>query len=92
MAAKSNTKKKNTRPENDFLFDRNKYKILIGGLLVTALGFILMVGGGSKDPNQFSDEIFNFQRITLAPFLVLLGYAIQIYGILKKRKDHKTEE
>lgn len=77
---------KQKKPETDFLFDRSKYTLLIAGLVVTALGFILMIGGGSKDPNEFSYDLFNFRRLTLAPFLVLLGYAIQIYSILKKKK------
>ena len=75
------------KPETDFLFDRTKYTLLIVGLVVTALGFILMIGGGSDDPNQFSYDLFNFRRMTLAPFLVLLGYGIQIYSILKRKKQ-----
>ncbi len=81
----------NKKPQTDFLFDRSKYTLLIAGLLVTALGFILMIGGGSKDPNEFSYALFNFQRLTLAPFLVLLGYGIQIYGILKKKKSTENK-
>lgn len=75
------------KPQTDFLFDRTKYIILIAGLLVTALGFILMIGGGSDNPNEFSYDLFSFRRLTLAPFLVLLGYAIQIYSILKSKKQ-----
>ncbi len=75
------------KPETDFLFNRTKYTLLIVGLVVTALGFILMIGGGSDDPNQFSYDLFNFRRLTLAPFLVLLGYGIQIYSILKRKKQ-----
>lgn len=66
------------------LFDRSKYTLLIAGLLVTALGFVLMIGGGSDDPAVFSEDIFSFRRMTLAPILVLAGYGIQIYAILKK--------
>ena len=66
------------------LFDRHKYTWLIIGLVVTALGFLLMIGGKSEDPEVFSDAIFNFRRLTLAPLLVLAGYAIQIYAIMKK--------
>lgn len=66
------------------LFDRHKYTWLIIGLAVTALGFILMIGGGSADPNVFSEDLFNFRRLTLAPVLVLGGYIIQIYAIMKK--------
>jgi len=76
----------NKKPETDFLFDRSKYTLLIAGLAITALGFILMVGGGSNDPNVFSYELFSFRRITLAPFLVLAGYGVMIYSILKAKK------
>ncbi len=69
---------------NVLLFDKKKYMWLIIGLVVTALGFILMIGGGSDDPEQFSDAIFGFRRLTLAPLLVLAGYGIQIYAIMKK--------
>lgn len=88
MEKKSGQKKDSKTGQTSFLFDRTKYKIMIGGLLVTALGFILMIGGGSEDPNVFSDDIFNFRRLTLAPFLVLFGYGIQIYAIIK-RKDNR---
>jgi hypothetical protein len=74
------------RIQTDFLFDRAKYITLIVGLLITVLGFLLMVGGGSDDPNVFSEEIFSFRRITLAPFLVLLGYGVQIYSILRSKR------
>jgi hypothetical protein len=66
------------------LFDRSKYTWLIAGLLLTAVGFLLMIGGGSHDPNVFSEDIFSFRRMTLAPILVLAGYGLQVYAILKK--------
>ncbi len=66
------------------LFDKHKYTLLIIGLVVTALGFLLMIGGSSDDPTVFSDKIFSFRRLTLAPILVLAGYVIQIYAIMKK--------
>ncbi len=68
------------------LFDRHKYMWLIIGLLITAIGFLLMIGGGSDDPEVFSDAIFSFRRLTLAPLLVLAGYAVQIYAIMKKSR------
>jgi hypothetical protein len=46
-----------------------------------------MAGGKSDDPNRFSEDIFNFQRITLAPIIILVGYALGIYSILKKTKE-----
>ena len=69
-----------------FLFDKVNYKILLVGLAVIALGFILMSGGGSEDPNVFNTEIFSFRRIRLAPTVVLIGFGITIYSILKNPK------
>lgn len=74
----------NNKPE--FLFNKVNYKILLVGLAVIALGFILMSGGGSEDPNVFNEEIFNFRRIRLAPTVVLIGFGITIYSILKNPK------
>lgn len=70
----------------DFLFESINYKILLIGIGVIALGFILMSGGGSDDPNVFNEAIFNFQRIRLAPTVVLIGFGITIYSIFKKTK------
>ena len=68
----------------DFLFKKENYKLLLIGLAVIALGFILMSGGGSDDPKVFSEDIFSFRRIRLAPTTVLLGFGIAIYSIFKK--------
>jgi len=70
--------------KQEFLFERVNYKILLAGIGVIALGFILMSGGGSDDPKVFNEEIFNFRRIRLAPTVVLIGFGITIYSILKK--------
>ncbi|CAM3972901.1 MULTISPECIES: DUF3098 domain-containing protein [Flavobacterium] len=77
-------KEENNEPE--FLFDKSNYTVLLIGLGVIALGFILMSGGGSEDPNVFSEEIFNFRRIRLAPTTVLAGFGIVIYSIFKTTK------
>ena len=77
-------KNENNKPE--FLFDKVNYKILLVGLAVIALGFILMSGGGSEDPNVFNEAIFSFRRIRLAPAVVLLGFGITVYSILKNPK------
>jgi len=74
----------NNKPE--FLFNKVNYAILLVGLAVIALGFILMSGGGSDDPNVFNKEIFSFRRIRLAPTVVLIGFGITIYSILKNPK------
>ena len=75
----------NNKPE--FLFDKVNYKILLVGLAVIGLGFILMSGGGSEDPNVFNgEELFSLRRIRLAPTVVLIGFGITIYSILKNPK------
>jgi hypothetical protein len=75
--------KSNNEIKTHFLFEKVNYKILLIGLGVIALGFILMSGGGSDDPKVFSDAIFNFQRIRLAPTVVLIGFGVTVYAILK---------
>lgn len=62
------------------------------GLVVVILGFILMSGGGSEDPNEFSDAIFSFRRITLAPIVVLSGYGLVMYAIMKKPNSKSEKE
>ena len=74
----------NNKPE--FLFDRDNYKWLLIGIAVIAVGFILMSGGGSDDPKVFNDAVFNFQRIRLAPTVVLIGFGITIFSIFKSSK------
>lgn len=76
------------KPQHEFLFDKANYKILLIGIAVIALGFILMSGGGSEDPAVFSEDIFNFRRIRLAPTTVLIGFGITIYAILKSPKKN----
>ena len=72
---------------SEFAFGKENYRLLFIGLAFIALGFILMIGGGSKDPNVFNPAIFDFQHITLAPILVLAGYVIEIFAIMKKPKE-----
>ena len=66
---------------------RKNYIFIIIGCVVVLLGFVLMSGGGSEDPNVFNeDELFSFRRITLAPFLVMSGYGLVLFGIMKKQQ------
>ena len=69
-----------------FLFTKKNYTLLIIGFCFIALGLILLIGGGSEDPNKFSYEIFNFRRLTLAPVLILIGFIIEIFAIMYKAK------
>lgn len=71
----------------NFPFDRINYILLIAGVVIIMLGFILMIGGGSDDPNVFNEAMFDFRRITLAPILILLGFGVELAAILKKPKN-----
>lgn len=75
-------------PKKEFLFSKRNYRFLLLSLAVIALGFIIMAGGGSEDPNVFNPEIFNFRRIRLAPTIVLMGFGLAIYAILMPPKKH----
>ena len=74
-------KNKNSNKKT-FVFKKKNYITMTIGLAFITIGFILMSGGGSEDPNVFNPEIYNFRRIKLAPTLVLIGFGIQVYAIL----------
>jgi len=78
--------KNNKNQSQEFLFGKKNYTFMFIGIAVIALGFILMSGGGSEDPNVFNPEIYNWRRIRLAPTLVLIGLGIEIYAILANPK------
>lgn len=82
-------KKRKQQAKPQFVFNKKNYRFMLIGLGVIALGFILMAGGGSDDPEVFNPEIYSWRRIRLAPALVLLGFAIEVYAILLKsdKKD-----
>ena len=83
-ASKSNE----PRGNQTFLFDKSNYTWMIGGVVLILIGFMLMSGGKSPDPHQFLyDEIYSFRRITLAPIVILLGFALEVYAIMKKPAD-----
>lgn len=72
---------------NDLAFTAENYRLLIIGLAIVVVGFLLMSGGGSGDPNAFNaEEIFSPRRITVAPIVTLVGYLFVVYAILKKGK------
>ena len=71
--------KKIPSSQKQFLFQSNNYRMLLIAIAVIALGFILMVGGGSKDPTVFNPEMFNFRRIRLAPTVVIIGSGLAAY-------------
>ena len=78
-------KKEKSKPQ-EFLFGKRNYVIMIIGIVFIALGFVFMAGGGSDNPAVFNEEIYNWQRIRLAPTLVIIGLGIEIYAILSNPK------
>ena len=77
---------------NMFAFGKENYRILLIGLVVNVIGFILMIGGGSEDPNKFdASELFSPVRLTISPILIVAGYVIMIYAIMKKPKSENNE-
>lgn len=87
MATKNDNKEKPNfalRPEN--------YKLMAIGFAIIVIGFLLMIGGKSPSPDKFSDDIFSFRRITLAPIVVLAGFIFEIWAIMKKPGKEEQQE
>lgn len=85
--AQEATKKSEDIVRPIFAFGKENYILMVVGVVLIVLGFILMTGGGSKDPNVFNEEMFDFRRITLSPILILIGFGIEIVAIMKRPKD-----
>jgi fumarate reductase subunit D len=79
--------KNENREKLNFALGRENYKLLAIGFAIIVFGFLLMLGGKSDSPDVFSEEIFSFRRITLAPIVVLAGFIFEIWAIMKKPKD-----
>lgn len=79
-------KNNQNKTSGEFLFGKKNYTIMIAGIIIILIGFILMAGGGSDDPAVFNEDIYNFRRIRLAPTLVLIGLAVEIYAIMANPK------
>ena len=70
-----------------FIFDQSNYIIMIAGVVVILLGFLLMSGGATTDPAVFpKEEIYSTRRIVIAPIVIMIGFGIEIYAILKRPK------
>lgn len=69
------------------IFAKDTYKFIIAGLVIIVIGFLLMMGGFTEDPNQFKpEEVYSFRRITLAPTVIVIGLIVEIYAIMRKPK------
>ncbi len=78
--------KKETK-ETGFALGKENYKLMAIGFAIIVVGFILLAGGGSDDPNVFSEDIFSFRRLTIAPIVLLFGFIFEIYAIMKKPRS-----
>jgi hypothetical protein len=86
--AASAVSQKQAVPTTPFIFDRTNYFIMAAGVVVIIIGFVLMSGGATSDPNVFpAEQLYSFRRITLAPIVVMLGFAIEVFAILKRPKN-----
>ncbi|MCX7696772.1 MAG: DUF3098 domain-containing protein [Bacteroidales bacterium] len=80
-------------PQNkpQMVFGKINYLLMLGGILLMALGYLLMIGGGSHDPKVFNYEIFSFQRLTLAPILIVLGIVVNVIAILYRPANNNKK-
>ena len=84
--------KENNKNEGDmqfsFVFTKTNYIIMLVGLVLLALGYLFLCGGGSDDPNVFNAEMFNARRLYVAPILIILGFVAEIVAIMYKGKNN----
>ena len=71
----------------DFAFKKQNYILLLVGIALICAGLLLMIGGGSDDPTVFSDKIFDWQRLTLAPILIAAGFIVEVFAIIHSPKQ-----
>lgn len=89
MAVKNNLKNPVPEKKAGFPVPKGNYSMILLGFGIVILGFVLMMGGGTEDPDQFSYDIFSFRRITLAPIVVLGGFGFVFWAIMRKPKKDK---
>ena len=80
-------KKSKITTSEEFAIGRDNFKYIAIGVVVIIIGFLLMLGGFSEDPNVFNPEIFSFRRITLAPIVAVSGFMFIIWAIMKKPSE-----
>ena len=79
-----------SRGNQVFLFDKSNYSMMIGGVILILIALFMMAGGKSEDPHKFNySEVYSFTRITLAPIIMMIGFGIEIYAIMKKPSENK---
>jgi uncharacterized membrane protein len=86
-ASKFSSQKNKEKEKPDFAFGRINYLLMLIGIALIFIGYMLMSGGKSSDPKIFNPDVFSFRRITLAPFVVIVGYVVEVFAIVIKAKD-----
>ena len=71
------------------VFGRTNYILMIAGLIVLAIGYIMLSGGGSDDPNTFNNAMFDSRRLVVAPILITVGFVVEILAIMFKGKKNE---
>ena len=74
---------------NDFSMPRKNVYLILAGLVIMVLGYVLMMGGGSSDPQVFNEAMFSFRRIVLAPVVIVAGIVLVIVAIMRRPKDNR---
>lgn len=88
------TKQKNegaSKPEERMPLGRKNYIMMLAGVAIIVIGFLLMSGGGEHTATEFDDSIFSFRRITLAPIVVIVGFAFEIFAIMKRFPEEQEK-
>lgn len=81
------------RPKMNFAFTAKNYQLMLAGIIVLIIGYITLSGGGSKDPNVFSEELFSARRMVVAPIILILGYGLVAYSIMiRENKEEGGEQ
>lgn len=86
MATKNDVKT-TEKDQKPMPFGRSNYMWVLIGMAFLLVGFLLMIGGGSDNPDVFNEGMFSFRRLTLAPIMILIGFGLQFYAIMKKPKE-----
>lgn len=85
------TKQPKKEHQFGFVFTKTNIYIMLAGIAFLILGYVLMIGGKSDDPNVFNKEIFNAQRITVAPILLVIGFILELVAIMYRPKQNTSE-
>ena len=80
---------KENSEERGFAIPKKNILYIIAGFAIMVLGYVLMSGGGSDDPNVFNEEMFSVRRITVAPVVILIGIVVEIWAIMHIGKTKK---